>query len=124
MKPIKKIIAIGAFLVVMLSASPGHTWGQGYKPTCGPGGEYTLHDGCVPVRPVAPVYMAPRSYYPPQYVAPVAIATPGYVMNRPVYYGNPGCGYGGTSVNFGIGVQNYGHGGNSFGFNFGFSQVR
>lgn len=129
MKPLKKIIAIGAFLVVMLGASPGYCWGGGYRPTCGSGGEYTLHDGCVPVRPVAPVYVAPRGYYAPAMV-PVAISTPGYIMRgRPAYYGNPGYsngyGHGGTSVNFGIGVRNYdGYGGNSVGFNFGFSQVR
>lgn len=41
--------------------------------SCGCNGEYTLHDGCIPVRPVLPVYPYPV------YVSP---STPYYIPNR------------------------------------------
>lgn len=85
---IKKVIAVGSFIVVAFISSPGFCWGGGYKPTCGPGGEYTLHDGCVPVRPVAPTYRLRRSNYgyAPYYTNGIATSTPGYVYNSPRYH--------------------------------------
>ena len=73
---------------------------------------------------MAPVYRAPRGYYPPAYVAPVAVATPGYVMRSPAYvtpvapaYHTPG-----NSMHFGFGMSSTPYG-NSWGFNVGGSSI-
>ena len=71
--------------------------------------------------PVSPVYRAPRGYYTPAYVAPVAIATPGYEMRGPAY-ATPVVPMGGSSMSFGFGMSSTPYG-NSWGFNIGGSRI-